>query len=41
MAAIEPGGIETIRPDDVLVVAGEWDRLENLSTRIQQNQPTK
>ncbi len=38
---IGPGGIESIRPDDVLVVAGEWDRLENLFTKIQRGQATK
>lgn len=27
---VNPGGIETIKPDDVLVVAGQWDRLEDL-----------
>jgi trk system potassium uptake protein len=38
---IGPGGIESVRPDDVLVVAGEWDRLENLFTKIQRGQITK
>jgi trk system potassium uptake protein len=38
---IGPGGIESIRPDDVLVVAGEWDRLEDLFTRIQEQKVIK
>jgi trk system potassium uptake protein TrkA len=32
---IGPGGIEAIRAGDVLVVAGEWDKLESLLSTIQ------
>jgi trk system potassium uptake protein TrkA len=32
---IGPGGIEAVRPEDVLVVSGEWDKLENLLSGVQ------
>lgn len=35
---VSPANTETIQPDDVLVVAGNWDQLEELFTNIQKTQ---
>jgi trk system potassium uptake protein len=32
---INPGAIEIIRPDDVLVISGNWEKLEELFSRFQ------
>jgi trk system potassium uptake protein TrkA len=38
---ISPGNTETIRPDDVLVVSGNWDKLEELFSSIQKTEGEK
>jgi K+/H+ antiporter YhaU regulatory subunit KhtT len=32
---LSPGGAEIIKPEDVLVVSGTWDKLEQLFTQMQ------
>jgi trk system potassium uptake protein TrkA len=32
---ISPGGSETIKPGDVLVISGSWDKLEELFSQVQ------
>jgi trk system potassium uptake protein len=38
---ISPSGVEIIKPEDVLVVSGSWDKLEWLSAQIQHTPETK
>jgi trk system potassium uptake protein len=38
---ISPGATEMIRPDDVLVVSGNWDKLEELFSRFQKSETKK
>jgi trk system potassium uptake protein len=38
---ISPSGTEIIKPEDVLVVSGSWDKLEWLSAQIQRTPETK
>jgi trk system potassium uptake protein len=38
---MSPGGTEIIKPEDVLVVSGSWDKLEQLFAQIQRTPETK
>jgi len=35
---VSPSNAETLKPDDVLVVSGSWDKLEELFTQFQKKQ---
>jgi len=35
---VSPSNAETLKPDDVLVVSGSWDKLEELFAQFQKNQ---
>lgn len=34
---VSPGGIETIKPEDILVLAGKWDKLEEMFSQMSES----